>query len=178
MVIFLFKCTMFMPQHPVYTKLGINKYCIKNQHPGLNALIDLLCILDVLVSTAGKVHVLPELAQSWVHTLMTAATKSCGAGRHCLVYSHFLPRCFRSSSRTLSSVCISHGGNLSSETFSVLELIIKIKHKVCGCACACMSASVPSVLLLHCHRFLSWENIASPNSYFNFTATVYSISRF
>lgn len=30
---------MFMPQHPVYTKLGINKYCLKNQHAGLNALL-------------------------------------------------------------------------------------------------------------------------------------------
>lgn len=39
---------MFMPQHPVYMKLGINKYCIKNQHLGLNALIHLFCIFDVI----------------------------------------------------------------------------------------------------------------------------------
>lgn len=53
---------MFMPQHPVYTKLVINKYCIKNQHPGLNALINLLCILDVLCAcvrarACERVHV-------------------------------------------------------------------------------------------------------------------------
>lgn len=48
MVIFLFKCTMFMPQHPVYMKLGINKYCIKNQHLGLNAL-HLFCIFNVWI---------------------------------------------------------------------------------------------------------------------------------
>lgn len=33
-----------MPQHPVYMKLGINKYYIKNQHLGLNALIHLFPI--------------------------------------------------------------------------------------------------------------------------------------
>lgn len=46
-----------------------------------------------------------------------------------VVYSQFHPRRFRSSSRTLSSVCISHGGNLSSETCSVLELINKNKKQ-------------------------------------------------
>lgn len=35
-----------MPQHPVYMKLGINKYYRKNQHRGLNALIHVVCIFE------------------------------------------------------------------------------------------------------------------------------------
>lgn len=78
---------MFMPQHPVYTKLGINKYCIKNQHPGLSALIRLLCVLDVFVYTVGKVHVLPELSFLEFILIFSSGAHTRPPPVHCLVFA-------------------------------------------------------------------------------------------
>lgn len=75
-----------MPQHPVYTKLGINKYCIKNQHPGLSALIRL------------SSHISNELT--------TAAIKSFGAGTHCFSLEFILSFSSDASARPLPVHCL------------------------------------------------------------------------
>lgn len=133
-----------MPQHPVYTKLGINKYCIKNQHPGLSALICLLCVLDVFVYTVGKVHVLPELS-----LILSSGASTRPPPVHCLVFAQVMEVTWAVKLILFWLQCVR---------------ISNRKTQKCVCACACMGGRVPSVLLLYCHKFLSWENIASPNS--------------